>query len=97
MSRPSLGNTHLGLVKGFEVIDVEFDAVSIYSKGQCPTIPSLCDFVFRSGYPRETEVKRVERIDSKEGATYRLHVIRATCPVMFFGGPTCPMCGGTHE
>lgn len=91
----SLGNIHHGTdPHGFEVVDVIFGKTSVFRKNQCPTIPSLCDFVMRAGYPRETEVKRVEQRDT---GVYRLYIIRDPCPVILLPSQeVCPICRKPH-
>lgn len=90
----SLTNTHHGVIDGFEVVDVEFGDISVFRRRLCPTIPTLCVFVMRAGYPRPSEVKRVEQ---REEGVYRLFIRREPCPVLFLGGARCPMCGEEHE
>lgn len=95
-----LGNRYRGERDGHEVVDVLFSRSSVFSKDRCPTIPSLCDFVMRAGFPKPGEVKSVTHIPGcgKEGDTYRLYIKRDPCPVILLPGMSvCPICGGDHE
>lgn len=94
----SLGNTHLGEQDGYELVDVHFSRTSVFSKDRSPTIPTLCDFVMRAGYPKASEVKRVKQLDSPDGRSFRLYIQREPCPVMLLPGQDkCPICGEEHQ
>lgn len=49
--------------------------------------------------PKPHEIKAVVVMNKGEGKhqRYRVFFERDPCPVIFFGGDTCPTCGGTHE
>ena len=96
--RSDLSNTYHGEADGYEVVDVHFSAGSVFSTDRCPWGEGMADFVMRAGYPKASEIKKYKHIQHREGGdTYRLYIVRESCPVLFFGGTSCPTCGGTHN
>lgn len=94
----TLGNRHHGEHNGCEVVDVRLMRPSLFTRDRCPTIPTLCDFVMTAGYPKPSEVKRVEHFDEPHTRIYRLYIKRDPCPVMLLPGQAvCPICGESHE
>ncbi len=46
--------------------------------------------------PKVHEIKAIVVIPDEDYKVFRVFFERDPCAVVFFGGPTCPMCGGDH-
>ena len=57
----------------------------------------LAGCVLNVNGPKPHEVDLVTTVVREERKEFTLHFKRDPCPVLFFGGSNCPVCGGTHE
>jgi hypothetical protein len=47
--------------------------------------------------PKVHEIRAIVVIPDDNYKVFRVFFERDPCAVLFFGGPSCPMCGGTHD
>jgi len=94
-SSSDLSNDHHGPWAPYDwVVDVLFGRGSIFATREVPTDPTK--FVMSAGFGEQYAVVHTIYHRYDRGATYRLCCVRKKCPVLFFGGDRCPVCGGDH-
>ncbi len=60
-------------------------------------VAHLASMILNVKAPKVHEIKVIVVIPDDDYKVFRVFIERDPCPVVFFGGPTCPMCGEDHE
>ncbi len=102
--RLDLWNDRLPDEGGYEMVTISLALIS-YAKctdewGNSPEgKESLAGSILYVNGPKPHEIEKVTaQLNIKEGRKeFTLFVKRDPCPVLFFGGAVCPMCGGDHD
>lgn len=86
---------------GYERIDI---SLSLLSFATCTDVwanseegrEHLVSLILQVNAPRPHEIKRVITQEIARRKVFKLYIQRDPCPVLFFGGETCPICRGPH-